>query len=49
MLGDVDRGRDAVFHYALIYDFVEYRYLTPTAGNRKLTNIQAAHPHAKIV
>jgi hypothetical protein len=36
------------FHYALIFDFVEFRYLAPTADDRKLTNIQAAHPHARI-
>jgi hypothetical protein len=32
-----------------ILDFDTYRYLTPTAANERLTNIQAAHPRAKIV
>jgi hypothetical protein len=32
-----------------ILDFEAYRYLTPTAANERLTNIQAAHPRAKIV
>jgi hypothetical protein len=31
------------------YDFVEYRYLAPTTANRKLANIRAMHPLAKIV
>ena len=35
--------------YALIYDFVDYRYLTPTAQNRELASIRAQHPHAKIL
>jgi hypothetical protein len=35
--------------YAFVCDFEQYTYLAPTAGNRPLTDIQAAHPHAKIV
>jgi hypothetical protein len=35
--------------YPFVCDFAQYRYLAPTAANRKLTNIRAAHPHAKIV
>ena len=38
---------DMVGRYIL--DFETYRYLTPTAANERLTNIQAAHPRAKIV
>jgi hypothetical protein len=32
-----------------VLDFETYRYLTPTAANERLTNIQAAHPRAKVV
>jgi hypothetical protein len=32
-----------------VLDFDTYRYLTPTAANDRLTNIQATHPRAKIV
>jgi len=31
------------------YDFEAYRHLPATAGNRKLTNVRAQHPHARIV
>jgi len=34
---------------ALVYDFLEYRYLAATDANRKLTSVRAAHPRAKIV
>jgi hypothetical protein len=34
---------------ALIFDFVQYQYLPPTADNRKLADIRAQHPHAKIL
>jgi hypothetical protein len=36
-------------HAAWVYDFAEYRYLPRTAANRKLADIQAMHPNAKIV
>ena len=35
--------------HTFVCDFAQYRYLAPTAANRKPTDIQAAHPHAKIV
>ena len=37
------------FSHAFVCDFAQYRYLAPTAANRNLTNIRAAHPHAKVV
>jgi hypothetical protein len=36
-------------HFTLFYDFAKYRYLEPTTGNRKLTDIRAQHPGARIV
>jgi hypothetical protein len=30
-------------------DFTTYRYLPPTKVNRKLADIRAQHPHAKIL
>ena len=36
-------------HFTLIYDFAKYQQLEPTANNRKLTNIRAQHPHARIL
>jgi hypothetical protein len=36
-------------HAMWVYDFTDYRYLPRTAANRKLANIQAMHPNAKIV
>jgi hypothetical protein len=33
----------------LIFDFVRYQYLAPTPENRKLANIRAEHPHAKVL
>jgi len=35
--------------YALVCDFVEYRYLPRTASNRKLADIRAMHPHAPVL
>lgn len=35
--------------YGFVCDFSEYRYVTPEPANRKLANIRAAHPNAKIV
>jgi hypothetical protein len=36
-------------HFTLIYDFAKYQQLEPTTNNRKLTDIRAQHPHARIV
>ena len=36
-------------HFALVYDFAKYRYLEPTTDNRKLANIRAQHPRARII
>jgi hypothetical protein len=36
-------------HAMWVYDFTDYRYLPSTAANRKLADIQAIHPNAKIV
>jgi len=33
----------------LIFDFVRYQFLAPTPENRKLADIRAQHPHAKIL
>ena len=33
----------------VVFDFSQYRYLPSTAANRKLTNVRAQHPHAKIL
>ena len=32
-----------------IFDVAQYQYLPPTPANRKLTDIRAQHPHAKIL
>jgi hypothetical protein len=32
-----------------VYDFVEYRELPGTPANRKLADIRAMHPHAKVL
>jgi hypothetical protein len=34
---------------ALIFDVVRYPYLPPSPENRKLADIRAQHPHAKIL
>jgi hypothetical protein len=34
---------------ALIFDVVQYEHLAPTSENRKLADIRAQHPHAKIL
>jgi hypothetical protein len=33
----------------IVIDFAQYLYLAPTTANRKLANIRAQHPHAKIL
>jgi hypothetical protein len=33
----------------LIFDFARYEYLPATANNRKLADIRAQHPHAKLL
>jgi hypothetical protein len=35
--------------WPVIFDFAKYRYLAPTPANRKLADIRAQHPHAKIL
>jgi hypothetical protein len=42
-------GSGATLLSPLVFDFVRYRYLPPTPENRKLANIRAEHPHAKIL
>ena len=34
---------------ALVFDVVQYQHLAPTPENRKLADIRAQHPHAKIL
>ena len=33
----------------VVFDFTQFRYLPSTAASRKLTDIRAQHPHAKIL
>jgi hypothetical protein len=35
--------------YPFVGDFADYAHLPPTVANRKLTDVRAMHPHAKIV
>jgi hypothetical protein len=45
-LGDALASNGGQFE---IVDFTTYRYLKPTTANRKLADIRAQHPHAKIL